>query len=1844
MEAVILGGEALHHKHVATLKALNPHVRIYNEYGPTEITVACSAREIAGAAQPITIGTPIANTRMYVLNDHLKLVPVGVKGEICVAGEGVARGYLNKPAETQSKFIPNPFGSSPADRLYRTGDVGRWLPNGELEYLGRSDNQVKIRGNRLELGEVEAQLLRHPAVENAVVAVGGQDEDKHLVAYLVAAGKVSNKALRAFLATLPDYMIPSRFVCLEALPLTSNGKIDHEALALLEGSEESHEYAAPASDMERLLVEIFESVLGKRGVGVEDDFFALGGDSIKAVQIVSRLHKAGFKLEVRDVFEHVVLRDLALRVKTAVAVAEQAPVTGAVPLTPIQKQFFANPSGRHHYNQAVLLHLNAPVREPVVRAVFGKVQAHHDALRMVFEVEADGTVRQQNRDTDLPVALTAFDFSGAEDGALRLEAACRAIQAGMDLANGPLMQVALFHLKDGDRLLVAIHHLVVDGVSWRILLEDVETLLGQAEKGQRLELPPKTDSFKGWAEKLRAYADSAPLLREAAFWRALEENEAEPLYRDFDGADNSYRNRGRYSFSLDANLTEQLLTKPYRAYTIDMNVSLLAALARSIGRVWGQKRIAINLEGHGREEIIKDVNLSRTVGWFTSIYPVLLDCTAGSDFAAQLPGLKEQLKAIPFNGIGYGLLKYLTAAEQPGGSGFALQPEITFNYLGQFTTGGAGQGRFRPAAEKMGDVIGEDRVADGLVDVVGFVGPDRTLTVTFEYSRSHYEGATIETLAEQYKTAITDLVAHCAKISRRVLTPSDLSYPGLKAEELRSLQTAYQVEDVYGLSPMQEGMYFHNMMNNHTNDYFVQTSYKLRGNLDVACVEQSFNQLFSRHSILRTSFINDGAGRLLQVVEKERNITLVYEDISNSEEKEAFIREFKAQDRARLFDLSKDALMRLAILRLGEEEYEVIWTHHHILMDGWCGVILIKEFYELYFSHLENRPSRLLRSKPYAEYIKWVKEQDKAESKRFWQTYLKDYNQYLNLPKAAATTSHYDNQVASLALTPGQTKKLQELCARYNVTPSNFVETVWAVLLGRYNNAGDVVFGRVVSGRPAEIVGVEGMVGLFINTVPVRMKFGEKTRFIELVKKVQQEELDSRNYHYLPLAEIQSCSALKKDLVNHLFIFENYPLGEHIEGVVEDAGKNVRDALQVTDVEVFEQTNYDLNVIVHVGKSLVAKLNYNANVYDPVVMARVCQQFETMLARTIERADLEIAQVHALSAIQYDQVVYDFNDSAKPYPKDKTVHGLFDDCARANADCVALTYNSVHLTYRELNARSNQFAHYLREQYGIKPDDLVGIMVERSEKMIIALLGILKAGAAFVPIDPSYPIDRIKYIVEDASLKVLLVADLSFDVHSQLPDTAIDVVQPAENYQEYSPLSPADINTPRDLAYVIYTSGTTGRPKGVLVEHGGVVNMLVDKAEAIGLNKADTVLQFASLSFDVGLAEILMTFYGGARLVVIDKVILNRADEFIEFIRGEAITVMIVTPSFLAALDHDKLKFLRVIITGGESANATEVRYFSQFLDYFNAYGPTECSVYASMYKADPGAAFGSNVPIGKPMANAKIYVLDQNLDPQPIGVPGDIYLAGPGLARGYLNQDHLTREKFVRNPFIEGARMYKTGDLGKWRDDGNMEFLGRRDHQVKIRGYRIELGEIENTLLRNNHISDVYVKASPDKTGVTFLTAYYIPRVNLAPLEARAFLQGLLPNYMIPAFFVPVESFPLTVNGKVDAKELPNPLQLNSTTGLEFKEAETDAEILLRDFWQEILGLERISTYDNFFEIGGDSLKVIKMYHFINRLYPHVRISALYSNPTIAQQALLLKDPAVAFAEATPAVTEIEF
>ncbi|MBV9774521.1 MAG: amino acid adenylation domain-containing protein, partial [Gemmatimonadetes bacterium] len=1374
-----VGGDAVPADLLEEMRVVFPAAAVDVLYGPTEGGIICTAHS-AGEPRPERhlLGTPLPNARIYVCDAPGRPVPLGVPGELLLGGPGLARGYHGRADMTAEKFVPDPFGATPGERLYRTGDRARWRPDGELEFMGRVDEQVKVRGYRVEPGEIESALLRHDSVSEAVVVL----RDDALVGYFTAREPVGTDRLKAHLrGHVPEYMVPSFLVALDAFPLTSTGKVDRNALPAPERGAAEAGYEAPRTPTEEVLAEVWREVLRVERVGVRDNFFELGGDSILSIQAVSRARRAGVELKPRHFFEHPTIAELA-------------------PLV-------ANGNG-------------------------------------------DGS------------------SASAADG------------------------------------------------------------------------------------------------------------------------------------------------------------------------------------GH------------------------------------------------------------VTRAAGP----FALS--------------------------------------------------------------------------------------------------------GLDPDALAALREAEpDAVDAYPLSPMQEGMLFHSLYAPGQGGYVGQYVFGLAGTVDVDAFRRAWQGTADRHAVLHSGFVWEGLDRPLQVVHGRAELPFREEDwrgLPESEQAER-LREFLRSDREQGFEVARAPLMRMALFRLRDDLYRMVWTHHHLITDGWSLPLVFRDVVTLFDAYARGEELRLPPAPAYRDYVAWLGERDLAAAERFWREELAGFAaptplDFGRVTPPAADEPRYGR--TRIELSEDDSQALQALARRHHLTLSTLVQGAWALVLSQYGGEDDVLFGAVVSGRPGELAGVEEMVGLFINTVPVRVRTTPGQPLPEWLAELQRRLATAREYAYTPLVQVRSWTEVpaSQALFESIVVFQNLPMEDVVSG-----GER---SFVIQDWEGTEQADLPLTLVAAMRDRLGVEAEFLRDRFDPEAIERVLEQLRALLVSMAAAPERTLGEVGLLEGAERSRVLEEWSGFREEFPA-TPVHERFAERARMNPEAVAVVSGGRSLTYGELDARANRLAHALLRRGG-GPEARVGVYVERGADAVVGALAALRAGCAYVPLDPAYRSERLAHTLRDADVRVLLTQE---SLAGTLPTDGIQVIRLDADRDEIDRASaeaPAVRVDPEQLAYVIYTSGSTGTPKGVAVSHGALANAVNASVRLHGIGADTRLLQAYSFSFDPAVLDLFMALTTGASLHVASREEQLSGEGLTGLMRTHGITAAALAPALLASLPDDDLPALRTVIAGGDVTPPATVARWSRGRRFFIAYGPTETTVVATALEV---AEATRGAPIGRPIANLRAYVLDRDGRPVPAGVPGELFVGGAGVARGYLGRPDLTAERFVPDAFASeaGARAYRTGDRARWREDGTLEFLGRLDQQVKIRGFRIEPGEVEAVLAAHLAVREAAVVAREDVPGERRLVAYLTASDGELSVDAvRAHARERLPEHMVPAAFVTLDALPLTPSGKLDRRALPAPER--GVAAAEYVAPRTPVEEMLVEIVADVLGVERVGVNDGFFDIGGHSLLATRVLARIRKAFGiDLQLRALFEAPTVA-------------------------
>ena len=1716
---LVLGGEASRRDWVEKLQATTS-CSIFNHYGPTEATVgaltyAMGKERNGHSCSTLPIGRPIPNIQAYVLDRHLQPVPIGVAGELHIGGSGLTRGYLNRPELTRERFIPNPFSNEPGTRLYKTGDLARYLPDGNIEFLGRADHQVKIRGFRVELGEIEAVLGQHPDVRDvAVLAREDSSGRQRLVAYIVA-----NKKRAPTIGGRQRYRLPN-----------------HMAVAQLNNYETDYIYE-----------EIFErQAYLKHGIAIrEGDYvFDVGANIGLFTIFVRQMCKTArvyafepnpFAFEILNLNASLYapgakLFDCGLSNETKTASFTFFPGFS------LFSGFYADPQ----------------VEKEVVKTFMLNQQKAGKAHMAELLEQADGILDERFSPTTLSVRSRTLSAVMEEEGVECIDLLkINAEKSELDVLNG------------------------INDVDWKKIKQIV------------LEVDVE--------ENLRAIL--------------------------------SLLERQGYDFIVEQ---DRLLENTQLRYVY--------AIRPSEG-----KRLERNAE---RAEIV----------------PMLSDSLLSPDELRRflrervpeymVPSALVFLQALPLTPHGKVDRRALPAPEQARPfDGAQGRPELENSYIAPRTE------VENALAVIWAEVFKLDQVGihDNFFDLGG-----HSLLATQVISRLReafhvetplralFESPTVAGLAEQVEKA------------------------GLAGPEPQPGSGDGEAP----LSFAQQRLWFLHQLDPGSPVYNVARVMRLSGALHVEALQKSLSVIVARHEILRTR-ITAADGRLRQIVTEGRPVQLAAIDLSERprDQREGKMHRLLAGEIRRPFDLTSDLSFRVTLLRLSEEQHVLALAIHHIFFDGWSEATLLRELSALYDAFSQGKvPSLPELSIQYADFAVWQRQrlQGKVleEQISYWKKRLEGIpvlELFTDRPRPAVQS--YRGARQSFVLPKALSDGLKALSRREGVTLFMTLLAAFQALLQRYTGQNDIAIGSPIAGRTrAEF---EETIGLFINTLVLRGDLSGHPKFTELLARARKTALEAYEHQELPFEKLVEELHPERDpsrspLFQVMFAFENMPRASR-----ELTG------LRVSPIKVHTGTaKFDLTLSIEEEAGvLAAALEFNTDLFDHGTIERMIGHFQTLLDGIVANPNERLSELPLLSEAERRQLLVEWNDTARDFPKDKKIQRLFEKQADRTPDAVAVVFPSMgsghsedsKLTYLELNRRANQLAHRLRK-LGVGPEARVGLYMERSLETVVGLLAILKAGGVYVPLEPAYPDARIGFMIEDAQLSVLLTQS---SLSKRFSGSGVHVVC-VDGVEELVPereKNPACEVKADNAAYVIYTSGSTGEPKGVVVTHSSLAQHCLEIQRYYELRPEDRVLQFASLSFDVSLEQVLPALISGATLFMRGAETWS-AEEFYEKASElrltaanlptaywhQCVQALADAPGLPAA--HD----LRLMIVGGEAMSPLSLKLWRQTamkgVRLLNAYGPTETTITATTFEIQPELSEADlhSVPIGRPLGNRKTYVLDKHQNPVPIGVAGELHIGGSCLARGYLNRPELTAEKFIPDPFSDqpGARLYKTGDLARYLPDGNIEFLGRLDDQVKIRGYRIEPGEIESVLARHPGVHDAVVLARDDTPADILaslrmekrLVAYVVPGRELSPSvgELRSFLKEKLPPHMVPSAFVILDALPLTPNGKLDRRALPAPEQTRPELENSYIAPRTEVENVLAAIWAEVLKLDQVGIHDNFFDLGGHSLLAIQVVSRVrDALQVELPLRSFFETPTVAGLAATIqqaKDGGVA--SASPKITPV--
>ncbi|WP_242909162.1 non-ribosomal peptide synthetase [Actinomadura terrae] len=1828
-----------------------PGRRFINAYGPTETTVCATMSDPLDSAE-VPIGRPLVGRRVYVLDATLRSVPEGVVGELYVSGVGVARGYVGRAALTAERFVADPFAGGGA-RMYRTGDLVRWGAAGELEFVGRADSQVKIRGFRVEPGEVEAALRGVEGVAQAVVVASGEVAARRLLGYVTAepGAVVNGDAVRRSLSeVLPEYLVPAVITVLDRFPLTSNGKVDREALPAPDGAVETGR--RPRTRNERVLCEGFADALGLESVGIDADFFALGGDSILSINLISFVRQAGLEIKPRDIFRHRTVVRLAAVARPVKATTTDAGADniGAVPRTPIMNWLAERTNDLREFYQSIVVQVPSGVSRTTLTGVLQAVIDHHDALRL--QVVRNGTdetwslLVQEPGNIEAVGCLVHIDTGHQTSRAqsATFDSAFSAARARLEPEAGVMLQAVWFDRgRQPGRLLLVIHHLAIDGVSWRILLQDFQAAHKAIDAGQKAELPTVGTSLRQWARQLQDEAGDQERAAEADYWQALTAAPQPKIgRRPLDPAVDLAATAETLTTEETAAVSAAVLGEAPNFIHGHINDVLLAGLTLAAGRWLAQRgthgSLLVDVEGHGREDIFPDTDLSRTVGWFTTLYPVLLDTalveddsatTSGASVAGALKRMKEQLREIPDHGIGYSILRYLPGPGQESLLSGA-QPQLAFNYLGRFPE--PADVDWQPAGEANGMLKGDfgphQPLAHPLeiscVTLDSADGP--RLITTWTWPSALLSQDEVAEFAAHWSQALADIARYVSEPAASKHTPSDFPLVNLTQEEVDLIESRFPaVENVLPLTPLQAGLLFHSLYDERGEDvYTVQLGVRLRGDLDPERMRTAVRALTVRHPTLRARFVRDGLREPAQVIAAAGPVPWQDRDLRSvpASDREAEYAALSVAERSHRFRLDTDLLLRVVLARTGDDEHRLLLTSHHLTFDGWSSQLMVRDLLALY--EAGERERALPTARPYEDYLEWLDEQDHAAAGDEWRQALAE----LPGPTLVAGRVHPGEKATKrleTTLAEAETATLVQTARSAGLTLNSVFQGAWAMVLSHLTGVHDVVFGTTVAGRPAELPGIEETVGVFINTLPVRVNVHPARRADEVFASAQDEQARLMEFPYVSLSRLQELSG-HRTLFDTILVYESYPTGRH------DDSANGSPSLNLIDIEGYDATDHPLALTVLPGAHIGLQLTYRHGAIADDLAQQILPLLRHVLTQVASRISEPVARM-ALPALGQATSLLTLGTGTPPQTPQKAtdVAEAIRLIAEREPNTVAVRYAGTALTYAELNTSADALAKHPAFAR-LQSESPVLVLQERSPQHVISLLAVVKSGGAYLSLPPDTPSERLRLVLEEFAPRLILTDSASArqDVFQPFTDRgATTVVVVDKNEVPISDGSSTGNLTihPEQLLGISYPSDSPEIAKPVGITHADLLQLAADPS---WIDHKPTALMYSPHAWNSLAYEMWVPLLQAGEVVLApngDVDLLQLA----QLVRQNGVTRLLVAAGMFDLLSRERPQDFATLVelwTGRDVVSPDAARSFlaaAPEVALVNAYGLGEAMAFTTHHRIsvnDPG----SSVPIGRPLAGRRVYVLDAALRLVPEGVVGELYVSGVGVARGYLGRAALTAERFVADPFAGGgARMYRTGDLARWSAAGELEFVGRADAQIKIRGFRVEPGEVEAALRGVEGVAQA-VMAATGEVGAQRLLGYVTaePGAVVNGDAVRRSLAEALPEYLVPAVITVLDHFPLTSNGEVDREALPAPDGAVETG----RRPRTRNEQVLSEGFADALGLDSVEIDADFFDLGGNSFSAMQLTEYLHRVLKiEVGIRDIFEAPTVGQLAARLTE-----------------
>jgi amino acid adenylation domain-containing protein/non-ribosomal peptide synthase protein (TIGR01720 family) len=1851
--ALVIGGEALLRNTLVDIKEKLPNSKLINEYGPTETIVGCCVYDASNVctqlSEAVPIGQPVKGIELAILDQHGCVVEKGQIGELYICGEHLALGYLNKSELTASKFTPcHMLGLPFSGYSYASGDLVVELADGNLLFKGRLDDQIKHKGYRIELSEIEAVIRKHSSIAECVVIYKKQDGNQGGLHSFVTINQqiegLAEQDIRDFCSGyLPAYMLPESVTLIDQLPLTSNGKIDRKALQELHKKPIETASSFPMTKTESMVHGIWQQLLNLDDFGIHDSFFALGGDSIFCLQVVFKLRKQGFSIKVATLLTHNTIAQLAssldqkcLPQHVDISNNSLNPYEGELPLTPIQHWLFShNGSGHECFNQAYLYCLKRQVDIKTLEIAIINTLNRHVAMRQSFSKNSQGKYQ-----ASILSSITIFELKVVQTEAESEESELDWINGyasnldmAFDLTQAPLFKALIFETQYSEdfRILFVAHHTVVDAISWAVLVDEISQSYAHPNaKPLHNRFENTLADYTQWRKKNDMSAS------EIAIW---ERRKVLPFPSLFDQSSgncqaNIYRDCRYFSQRLNKEKTEIL--EQVAGYTMGVSVQevLLAALAKAIANWTQANQVKIDVESHGRLDG-SPYDLATTVGWLTAIYPTHFSNVTYSKPKELLEQAAQQLREVPQKGVGYGELQTFSSG------GWMPDAEICFNYLGKaFTRTSTNDAIIQKMDPKFNVQSHSPELSRWhLIEFDAWI-EQGCCQISWTFSKALHKRDAIARLAELFEQSLDELLETAKSSVQCILVPADLpASVVMSLSEMANVQRYYpNVQTILPATPAQQGMAFHTLYNSGGPVYHEQILYTVSVPLDLERFHDAWHILISKHGMLRAALDTDRFQAPVIVVRQSVHAIVGYTDLSTltQPQQDGRIKLLMDVDLACPFVLDKSPLIRAHLIVTGKTSNQLFISHHHAILDGWSLTQIIDELNTLlndnvdYQPQIQNSESALSGVKHFAEYVS----QHSHPDAMFWEKIL---DQNINSESFPFVTSINEKEGANAAIHQRvhigsrDMAIINECATDLNVTLSTLVQGAWALVLYYFSRGEDSVFGVTLSGRTIDVTQVESLVGLCINTLPMRVRIEPERHCKQWLLDIQKMMYSIQEHSQTSLPELTKMfqTESRNALFDSIVVLTNYQNDIDINKEVVIEYKHSR-----------ETTNFPLTLVISESKEgLDCRLSGLPERIKPLWLSPILRAFSNSLLSLAQNRRSTISSVIQMSN---DQMCDDLSCITGDFAplKGATPSEKLAEFAKSHAHHVAVTDAKGELSYSQLDICVNNLSKKVADQLDKYNQEnqfqpVIGVCCKRNRALLVGLISCLRLNATFLPLDPELPLQRLHYMAKNAGVSLILSDHIELFSGSELerclfyvepnlectfPDVAEDVVQPLQVSKG-------------DLAYIIYTSGSTGKPKGVKVGVESFLNYLEFASSTYANGQPISSCVHSSIGFDGTISSLFIPIMSGGTVKMIAEE--NTLGELAaEIRRGSQRLLIKITPSHLSPLAEQlngrPIEHLKAVIIGGE---ALDYRHLSTFKHcapdalFINEYGPTEATVGCSVNIFDPFELEQGAVSIGYPIHNTELLVCSDDMKILPCGAVGELCISGIGVAEGYINLSSFTDKKFVlcTGSDSPNRRVYRTGDMVYCQPDGKLSYIGRQDDQIKLNGVRIELGEIEEVIRQHAQVDGVAVVVSASQPNK--LLAFIVGDEDQSPDNLRQKLQLTLPTYMMPRHIIYIESLPFTINGKIDRSLLMQKDVKESNSSDDFVEPETELQHHICSIFCELLKKERIGLQGDFFALGGHSLTAMQL---LSRISQHFGVSislkTLFSSSAVDSLAALIE------------------